>query len=59
MPLIKTNRTARFALWALRVYLLVLLALIGLKFVRMAAGPADQGKPVVGPMAAHAPKPAP
>ena len=35
MPRIKTTRTVRAALWALRIYLLVLLSLIGLKFVRM------------------------
>ncbi len=59
MPLIKTTRTARFALWALRVYLLVLLALIGLKFVRMSSGAADKGKATVDPAAAHGPKPVP
>ncbi len=35
MPRIKTTRTARVALWALRIYLLVLLSLIGLKFARV------------------------
>jgi hypothetical protein len=34
MPRIKTTRTARIALWALRIYLLILLSLIGLKFAR-------------------------
>ena len=49
MPRIKTTRTVRVALWALRIYLLILLALIGLKFVRMfggtdrAPGPAPVG----------------
>ena len=35
MARIKTTRTVRFALWALRIYLLVLLILIGIKFVRV------------------------
>jgi hypothetical protein len=35
MPRIKTNRTIKIALWALRLYLLVLLSLIGLKFMRV------------------------
>jgi hypothetical protein len=39
MPRIKTTKTVRFALWALRIYLLILLTLIGLKFVRVFATP--------------------
>ena len=35
MARIKTTRTVRFALWALRIYLLVLLLLIGIKFARV------------------------
>ncbi len=35
MPRIKTTPMVRIALWALRIYLLVLLSLIGLKFTRM------------------------
>jgi hypothetical protein len=35
MPLIKTTRTVCFALWALRIYLLILLMLIGIKFARV------------------------
>ncbi len=35
MPRIKTTPMVRFALWALRIYLLILLSLIGLKFTRM------------------------
>jgi hypothetical protein len=35
MARIKTTRTVRFALWALRIYLLILLILIGIKFVRV------------------------
>ena len=37
MARIKTTRTVRFALWALRIYLLILLVLIGIKFVRVFA----------------------
>jgi hypothetical protein len=59
MPLIKTTRTARIALWALRIYLLVLLALIGLKFVRMASIPADKGNAAADPASANAAKPGP
>ena len=50
MPRIKTTPMVRAALWALRIYLLVLLCLIGLKFARMFS-PAE-------PRAAAAPKPA-
>ena len=35
MARIKTTRTVRFALLALRIYLLILLLLIGIKFVRV------------------------
>ncbi len=35
MPRIKTTPMVRFALWALRIYLLILLSLIGLKFARV------------------------
>jgi hypothetical protein len=35
MARIKTTPTVRFALWALRIYLLILLILIGIKFVRV------------------------
>ena len=34
MARIKTTPLVRFALWALRIYLLILLVLIGLKFAR-------------------------
>lgn len=34
MPRIQMTRTVRIALWSLRVYLLILMLLIGLKFVR-------------------------
>jgi hypothetical protein len=59
MPLIKTTRTARFALWALRVYHQVLLALIGLKFVRMSRGSGDKAKEAAGPIVVLPPKSAP
>ena len=35
MARIKTTPTFRFALWALRIYLLILLVLIGIKFARV------------------------
>ena len=59
MPRIKTTRSARVALWALRIYLLILLGLIGLKFVRMSTSASHQGPASVVPAVAHAPKPAP
>ena len=37
MARIKTTPMVRFALWALRIYLLILLTLIGLKFVRVSS----------------------
>ncbi|MBV8215908.1 MAG: hypothetical protein JOZ08_22045 [Verrucomicrobia bacterium] len=41
MPRIKMTRTVRFALWALRIYLLILLTLIAIKFIRVFSTPAD------------------
>ena len=35
MPRVKTTRMVRIALWAIRIYLLILLTLIGLKFLRV------------------------
>ena len=35
MPRIQTTRTVKFALYALRVYLVVMLALILVKFLRI------------------------
>ena len=35
MPRINTTPTVKVALWALRIYLLVLLTLIGIKFARV------------------------
>ena len=36
------TRTVKIALWALRVYLLVLLTLIAVKFLRVFSSPADR-----------------
>lgn len=41
MPRIKMTRTVRFALWALRIYLLILLTLIAIKFIRVFSTPGD------------------
>jgi hypothetical protein len=38
MARIKTTPMVRFALWALRIYLLVLLTLIGIKFAHVFYG---------------------
>jgi hypothetical protein len=48
MPRIKTTRTVRVALWALRIYLLVLLSLIGLKFARAFSNSSKQAVPAAG-----------
>jgi hypothetical protein len=45
MPRIKTTRTVRFALWALRIYLLVLLLLIGIKFAHVFSTSQKPDKP--------------
>ena len=42
MARIKMTRTVRFALWALRIYLLILLTLIAIKFIRVFSAPTDQ-----------------
>jgi hypothetical protein len=42
MPRIKMTRTVRVALWALRIYLLILLTLIAIKFIRVFTAPARQ-----------------
>ena len=41
----------RFALWALRIYLLVLLSLIGLKFTRVFSGSQKQDGSTTGTQA--------
>jgi hypothetical protein len=45
MPRIKTTPMVRTALWALRIYLLILLFLIGLKFVRVFSSSGKEEKP--------------
>jgi cytochrome c-type biogenesis protein CcmH/NrfF len=42
MPRIKMTPTVRVALWALPIYLLVLLTLIAIKFIRVFSSPSDQ-----------------
>ncbi len=44
MPRIKTTPMVKIALWALRIYLLVLLSLIGLKFARVFPGSGKTSK---------------
>ena len=57
MARIKTTRTVRFALWALRIYLLILLTLIGIKFVRVFSNSHKQDSAAPSPPAAvDAPK---
>jgi hypothetical protein len=51
MARIRTTRTVRFALWALRIYLLLLLLLIGIKFVRVFSGSQKQGHDAPSPPA--------
>jgi hypothetical protein len=43
MARIKMTPTVRVALWTLRIYLLVLLTLIAIKFIRVFSSPAEQG----------------
>jgi hypothetical protein len=45
MPRIKTTRMVRVALWALRIYLLILLSLIGLKFASVFSRSRNEQKP--------------
>jgi hypothetical protein len=51
MARIKTTPTVRFALWALRIYLLVLLILIGIKFVRVFSSSHKQDNTNPNPLA--------
>ena len=56
MPRIKTTRTVKVALWALRFYLLVLLILIGFKFARVFSQSRNEGKSAAaGASTANAP----
>jgi len=52
MARIKTTPMARFALWALRIYLLVLLTLIGIKFARVFSGSHKQDSAAPSPATA-------
>jgi hypothetical protein len=45
MPRVKTTRMVKLALWAIRIYLLVLLTLIGLKFLRVSQRDGGSSKP--------------
>jgi hypothetical protein len=45
MPRVKTTRMVKIALWAIRIYLLVLLTLIGLKFLRVSQSDGARSKP--------------
>lgn len=47
MPRIKTTPMVRVALWALRIYLLILLSLIGLKFARVFSHSGNAPEPLV------------
>jgi hypothetical protein len=49
MPRIKTTPMVRIALWALRIYLLVLLSLIGLKFARIYSQSRQESKTGAAP----------
>ena len=51
MPRVKTTRMVRIALWALRIYLIVLLSLIGLKFLRVSSSSDKKPLPVATPAA--------
>jgi len=54
MPRIKTTPMVKAALWALRVYLLILLSLIVLKFTRVFSGSRQPDSPTPNPAAANA-----
>ena len=55
MARIKTTRTVKVALWALRIYLLVLLTLIGVKFVRVFSSSKNADQTASAPAATNAP----
>lgn len=54
MPRIHTTPTVRIALWALRIYLLIILSLIGLKFARVFSGSQQQDGSATGTQAVPA-----
>ena len=53
MPRIKLTPTVKIALWALRVYLLVLITLIAIKFVRVFSAATDRQTPPATHSANH------
>jgi hypothetical protein len=55
MARIKTTPMVRFALWALRIYLLILLTLIGIKFARVFSNSHKQDSAAADPAVAGAP----
>jgi hypothetical protein len=57
MARVKTTPMVRTALWAIRIYLLVLLTLIGLKFLRVSSAAGRNPPPAAAPDAAPLPKP--
>lgn len=59
MPRIKTTPMVRFALWALRIYLLILLSLIGLKFARVFSSSHKQDGSISGAQAVQTNSPPP
>jgi hypothetical protein len=54
MPRIQTTRTVRFALMLLRTYLILMLVLILVYFVRSRSGLLGTRHPTVGSVASHA-----
>jgi hypothetical protein len=54
MARIKTTPMVRFALWALRIYLLILLVLIGIKFARVFSSSHKQDSDAASPATAAA-----
>jgi hypothetical protein len=53
MARIKTTPMVKAALWALRIYLLILLSLIGLKFARVFSSPRQPEGAAASPAAAN------
>jgi hypothetical protein len=51
MARVKTTPMVRTALWAIRIYLLVLLTLIGLKFLRVSSAVGKNPPPAATPAA--------
>ena len=59
MPRIHTTPMVRIALWALRIYLLILLSLIGLKFARVFSDSHKQDSSTTGAQAVQTNSPPP